>query len=140
MKRWIVLGLAVFGIACLAQTIATPIPVVTVTTGLPGTPYSIPACQPTPGISLKLQKISDTLIELIAMGLRPGESPSVYYNTPVGDTPGTGGSYQTDTVNEDGKFLLELQNLEPPFGQTSATWDIRLAHERGVECATITLP
>jgi hypothetical protein len=43
-------------------------------------------------------------------------------------------------VNEDGEFFFELENLEPQVGQTDSTWDIRLVHQRGVECATITLP
>ncbi len=137
MRRWIVLAVAVFSIACLMESMATP--EVAMETAIT-TPYSIPDCQPAPDVTYKLQKVSDTFAEVIASGLQPGESPYVYYNTPVGDIPGKGGAYPGDIVKDDGEFFFALENLEPPEGQISATWDIRLVHERGVGCATITLP
>ena len=140
MRRWIVLAIAVSSIACLMEGIATPEVQVVESTTTITTPYSIPACQPAADVTYKLQKISDTFVEVIASGLQPGETPYVYYNTPVGNIPGKGGAYSGDIVNEDGEFFFALENLEPPEGKTSATWDIRLVHEGGVECTTITLP
>ena len=140
MKRWAFLIASVFGAACLAQIVATAIPTVEVSIEPPGTPYTIPECQPASGVTIKVQKMSDTIVELIASGLIPGETPYVYYNTPVGNIVGTGGAYSGYTANDNGEFYFELENLEPPPGQASVTWDIRLMHERGVECTTITLP
>jgi hypothetical protein len=142
MRRRIIFAMGVFSLACLTQTLASPVPVVEVSTELPGTPYTIPACEPAGGVTFEVRNLAyqETSAELIAGGLTPGETPYVYYNTPPGDLPGTGGAYPGNVVDSDGRFFFQLEHLEPPNGQTSATWDIRLVHRRGVECATVTLP
>ena len=150
MKRWMLLVFAAFGLTCLAQGLATAIPneEVRIETDTTPDPYSVPECRPFPGATFKVQKISDTLVEFIASGLQPGETPYVYYNTPVGDIKeGKGGGLSGNRVGEDGTFYSDMDwtfwdtdRLIPPEGQASATWDIRLEHARGVECTTITLP
>jgi hypothetical protein len=39
-----------------------------------------------------------------------------------------------------GEFRTDQSGLSPLPDQTSASWDIRLIHSRGIECTTITLP
>jgi len=64
-------------------------------------------------------------------------------------TPNTFARYQNleftsgefaEGADPKGNFSFEQGGLFPPKGETSATWDIRFIHSRGVECATIILP
>jgi len=142
MQRWILLVIAMFSTACLAQGQVNPMPLETPGVELMTTPFSIPECKPAVGVTFKLQRISDYLVELIASGLKPGETPYVYYMT-----NGKGGGFPGNIVRESGELFTDLNwsdfradLLEPPEGQLSATWDITLVHVRGVECAAITLP
>jgi hypothetical protein len=80
------------------------------------------------------------MVELIATGLQPGETPHVFYTSAVNGSDGKGGEYDGNIVNNNGDFYFELDRLDPPDEQVTATWDIRLVHTRGVECAMITLP
>jgi hypothetical protein len=72
MRRWIVLAIAIFTIACLGT--ATPTPEVPGVESIT-TPDAIPECQPAASVAFKLQKISDTFVEVIASGLQPGKRP-----------------------------------------------------------------
>ncbi len=145
MKGWIVFLIVLIGILCLVQlakpTTVTGVPVSTVSAW---TPDSTPECQPAPGVTFKIQKTGQYRAELIASGLQPGELPYVYYGTLDG---ALGVEFPGNPVNEKGEFFADLNGseynvdvLKPPEGQTSATWEFRLVHERGVECARITMP
>ena len=144
MKPILILIVSMFCTSCLAQ-LSTPIGsqlevvVAVETTEDPTIP--IPECQPVSGVTFRLQKISDNIVELIATGLQPGETPRVFYNSTYNEkNAGTGGIYDATIVLEDGRFYFELNRLDPPEEKASVTWDIRLQHIHGVECATIILP
>ncbi|HLO32890.1 MAG TPA: hypothetical protein VK249_27345 [Anaerolineales bacterium] len=147
MNRWIVPAIVLCTTACLAQPGVTAPP----TGEIPGvesatTPFSIPGCQPAAGVTFRLQKISTYLAEVIASGLQPGETPYVYYDT-VEHIANGGTGFPGEIVGADGEFysdlnwrLWDVDILKPPEGEPSATWEFRLVHARGVECARITLP
>ena len=97
-------------------------------------------CQPSPGVTLETRRVSDSMVEMHASGLEPGELPFVIYST-FSNTGGTMVELNyTRGADENGEFSFDLSELMPHKGQTSTTWDIRLIHSRGVACATITLP
>ncbi len=108
----------------------------------PVTPSATPDCQPASGVALEVQRISNTAALLKVSGLQPGEVPSVFYSTEINGI----GSRRGDAwgfakgADEHGNFSLQLTSLVPLDGQSSATWDIRLVHKRGVACTSITLP
>jgi hypothetical protein len=120
----------------------SPLPEVTVQIGPPVTPGSTPACRPTAGVTIEMVRLSDTIAVVHATGLQPGERPSLFYST-VKNAAGSGRGGERDLADgadQHGELAFELSDLEPPAGQESATWDIRLVHRRGVACAQITLP
>jgi hypothetical protein len=145
MKGWIVFLIVLIVILCLVQLAKpTTLPEVQLSTVSAWTPDTVPACQPAPGVTFKVQKTGQYRAELIATGLQPGEIPYVYYGTL--DNLLTAG-FTGYPVNEKGEFFADLNGseydadvLKPPEGQASATWEFRLVHERGVECARITMP
>lgn len=141
MRGWIVLAIAMFGTACLAQVTATPILEVPMEEPFVE-PTATPMCQPFPGVTLETRRISDSTIELHVSGLQPGEKPSVIYSTSIrGKSSAMTEMYDfAEGADQYGEFSVDLPGLVPLEGQTSATWDIRFIHSRGVECATITLP
>ena len=145
MRRWIVLVLAGFSIACLMQTTATAIPSPEVEVGIEEPfiePTATPMCQHSSKVTLNVRRINDSSVELRVNGLQPGEVPYVIHSTSlsgVGGTIGESGTF-VEGADENGEFLFMLTGLRPLKGQSSATWDIRFIHIRGVECATITLP
>jgi len=101
----------------------------------------IPDCQPASGATFRLQKISDNIVELIATGLQPGDYPRVFFNSTYnGKNAGPGGIYDTNKVLESGEYYFELSRLDPPEDKAFMTWEIRLQHAHGVECASIVLP
>jgi hypothetical protein len=141
MKGWIAFLIVLIGIFCLVQLAkpTTP-PEVKLSTEPAVTPFTLPECQPAPAVTIKVQRTGQYGAELIATGLQPGEIPYVYYGA-------LGAGFTGYPVNEKGEFFADLNGseydvdiLKPPEGQTSAIWEFRLVHERGVECARITLP
>ena len=101
----------------------------------------IPDCAPASGAAFRLQKLSDNRAELIATGLQPGETPRIFINSTYnGKNAGPGSIFDANMVLENGEFYYELSRLDPPKEKVSMTWEIRLQHSRGVECASIVLP
>jgi hypothetical protein len=100
-----------------------------------------PDCLHADGVTVDVRRISDSGVELHARGLQPGEIPFITYSTFSGarSMSGTSGSF-IKGADANGEFVFEQNGLFPIAGQTSATWDIRFIHARGVECATIALP
>ena len=145
MKYWIISFVVVLSLACLTEGLATPAETPKVENET--TPFSIPECRSAPGVTFEIKKTGEYLVELIANGLQPGETPYVYYNN-VGDTgQDNGGSFPGNVVNENGEFFSDMNwkfwdvdILELPEGQPTTTWEFRVEHADGVECATITLP
>ncbi len=107
----------------------------------PVEPTSTPDCLHADGVTLNVRRISDSSVELQVSGLEPGEMPFITYSTSDSGSSvrGEAGNF-AQGANAKGEFIYKLGGLNPLTGQTSATWDIRLIHSRGVECATITLP
>jgi hypothetical protein len=139
--RWIVTVIALFCTACQTQAAATEIPVVEVSTGMYEIPTATPDCQHADGVTLDIQRVSHKGVILHISGLQPGEVPYIIYSTSSADasTMMTSG-YAVTGADANGEFTTDSPGLIPLKGQTSAIWDIRLIHSRGVECATITLP
>jgi hypothetical protein len=139
--QWIVAIITLFCTACHQQAAATEIPVVEVSTGTFEVPTATPDCQPANGVTMDIQRLSDSKLTLRISGLQPGEIPYIIYSTASARASRmiTSG-YAVTGASADGKFTIDQAGLIPPEGETSATWDIRLIHSRGVECATITMP
>ncbi len=101
-----------------------------------------PDCKPAPGVTLEVQRISSTAVMLSANGLQPRELPSVFFNTGITGT----GSKQVEVqafangAEQNGYFSMEVTDIYPLPGHSSATWDVRLVHRSGVACAQVTLP
>jgi hypothetical protein len=85
--------------------------------------------------------MSNTKVSLRVSGLQSGEIPYVtFYTSSRHNSLGfTSGNF-AEGADTQGNFFFEQGGLFPPEGETSATWDIRFIHARGVECATVTLP
>lgn len=143
MRQWFALAITILLTGCQVENTGTPeIPVMETAIT---TPDLMPECQPNPNVTLKLQRTGTYLVEVIATGLQPGETPYVYYKT-AGE-PGSGRGFPGEVVGANGEFysdldwrLWDVDVLEPPEGQSSVTWEFRLVHARGVECVKITLP
>lgn len=120
----------------------TDVPSVAPTILPPTTPTATPDCQPAAGVTVTVQRLTDTTALLRATGLQPGEIPSIFYST----SNSAGNSSRTEAwgfangADAHGEFSFELHNLQPPQGQATAAWDIRLVHRRGVACAEISMP
>jgi len=141
MRSWFILIFACFIIGCLPQNTTTPMPVVEVAVEPFVEPTSTPDCLHADGVTLDLRRISDSGGELHVSGLKPGEIPYITHSTfnRTSSKSGASGSF-VEGADTNGKFVFELKGLLPLEGETSATWDIRFIHARGVECATVTLP
>jgi hypothetical protein len=138
--RWIVPAIVLFCTACQTQA-ATAVPVVEVSTAMFEVPTATPDCQHAEGVTMDIKRRSDSKVTLQISGLQPGEVPYIIYSTSSGGASRMIGSgYSVTGADASGKFTHDQGGLLPLEGQTSATWDIRLIHSRGVECATITLP
>jgi len=125
----------------MPQNTTTPITVVEVTVESFVEPTSTPDCLHADGVILDLRRISDSGVELQVSGLKPGEIPYITHSTfnRTSSKSGASGSF-VERADTNGKFVFELKGLLPLEGETSATWDIRFIHARGVACATVTLP
>ena len=143
MKHWIVLMIVMFGsVACMPQTTATEVPPPEVMVAVEPfvEPTPTPDCQHADGVTLEVIRISDTGVTVRASGLQPGEIPYITYSA-----FGRSSSARMEAgrfvkgADAQGNFS-DAQELMPPQGEISATWEIRFTHARGVECATITLP
>ncbi len=100
----------------------------------PVTPAPTLQCQPASGITLQVQPVSSMAVELVTSGLQPGEVPSMFYSTGingVGNRRGEAWGF-ANGADQHGTFSTELTGFLPLEGQTSATWDIRLVHYRGL--------
>jgi hypothetical protein len=108
----------------------------------PVTPSATPDCLAAAGVTLAVQRLSDTKIVLHAAGLQPGEIPFVFYSTAISGVGGRRGEAWgfAKGADEHGEFSTDLTGLEPLEGQSAAIWDIRLVHRRGVACTVVTLP
>ena len=139
MQR-IVLAMTLLCTTCQAQ-VTPEVTVVEVSTGTFEVPTATPDCQPTAGVMVDIQRASDSKLILQISGLQPGEVPYIIYSTSSGGASRMIASgYAVTGADANGKFITDQGGLLPLEGQTSAVWDIRLIHSRGVECATITLP
>ncbi len=143
MNKVPVLILMAFCAGCqISRLYAPSTPAVTFQVLPPVTPSPTPDCQPASGVALEVTRISTTKAALKVGGLQPGEIPFVFYST---ETIGVG-SRRIEAwgfakgADQNGNFSMELSGLTPLDGQSSATWDIRLVHSRGVACAQLTLP
>ena len=137
---WIALAIALLCTACQTQA-STEVIVVEVSTGTFEVPTATPDCQPAAGVTVDIQRASDSKLILRISGLQPGEVPYIIYSTSSGGASRMIGSgYSVTGADANGEFITDQRGLLPLEGQTSAIWDIRLIHSRGVECATITLP
>ncbi len=117
-------------------------PAVTVQVLPPVSPSATPDCQPASGVTLEVQRLTNTIVVLHTGGLQPGEIPSIFYSTSVagvGSKRGEAWGFAKG-ADEHGEFSVQLTSLVPLDGQSEATWDIRLVHARGVACTEITLP
>ena len=138
--KWIVSLIGLFCAACQPQAPAEG-PVVLVSTGTFDVPTATPDCLHAAGVTLDVQRLGDSKVTLQISGLQPEEVPYIIYSTFSGGASRMIGSgYSVTSADANGKFATEQGGLIPPEGQTSAIWEIRLIHSRGVECATITLP
>lgn len=139
MKPWIVLAIAALAIAC-----APPAPVIVEEPMVEPfvEPTATPQCQPAEGVTVEVRRISDTTLGLRVSGLQPGDKPTVIYSTSIPNEGSSMGEMYdfAEGVDENGEFSVDLPGLRPLEGQTSATWDIRFIHARGVECVAVTLP
>lgn len=100
-----------------------------------------PDCQPAAGVMLQVWRGGGTKVMLHATGLQPGENPFVFYSTATGAGSMRGEAWNfAKGADEHGEFTIDLPGLQPVQGQSKVTWDIRLVHQRGVACASITLP
>jgi len=143
MRQWIILTLAMLTSGCLTRPAATPTPIYEVPKVEPFVePTATPVCQHFPGVTLETIRRSETTIELHVAGLQPGEKPTVIYGTATGDSSASRVEMYdfANGADEQGGFTVSLPGLRPPTGQSSAAWDIRFVHSRGVECTTVTLP
>lgn len=142
MKRWTILSFAIFTVACLIPFTVTEAPVVEEAieeTFI--TPSATPNCHHASDVTMQVLRLSSWTVKLQVSGLRPGEKPSVIYNTRSNTGSSMGEMYDfAEGADEYGNISIDLPGLIPLEGETSATWDIRFIHARGVECATITLP
>lgn len=127
--------------ACQPQA-PTEMPVVVVSTGTFVVPTATPDCQHAEGVALEVQRLSDTKVTLHISGLQPGEIPYIIYSTSTIDAGSKmiASSVFVTGADAQGEFRTDQGGLSPLPGQSSAIWDIRLIHSRGIECATITLP
>lgn len=142
MKRWIILFFAVFTVACLIPATMTETPVVEESIEYTFTvPSATPDCRHASDVTLEVVHISNSTVELQVSGLQPGEKPSVIYSTHsnTGSSSGEMGDFAKG-ADENGEISIDLPGLIPLDKQINSTWDIRVIHVRGVECATITLP
>jgi hypothetical protein len=145
MRLWFVLVIAFLITACASQSTTLPVPTVEVTVEPMVEPFveptATPDCLHADGVTFNVRRISDSGMELHVSGLEPGEVPYVTYSTSNSGSSlrGEAGKF-AQGANAKGEFIFKETGLHPLTGQTSATWDIRFIHARGVECATITLP
>ncbi len=143
MNKVPLLILTAFCASCQTyQPYAPSTPTVTIQVLPPVTPSPTPDCQPASGVALEVTRISSTKAVLKVSGLQPGEIPFVFYSTEtngVGSRRGEAWGFAKG-ADQGGNFSIALSGLAPLDGQSSARWDIRLVHKRGVACAQITLP
>jgi hypothetical protein len=146
MRRWIILIVAMFSIACLAQAVEAPVLVTEVPVEEPFVePTGTPDCQPGPGVTLEVRRIDPNSVWVHASGLQPGEIPRIIYSASAQGEGmyGEEGDFRVG-ADEQGEFSIDLSGLElgrmSLEGPYTAAWDIRLIHARGVACASITLP
>lgn len=139
MKKWTIAATAMLIAACMALATATPIREVP-RAGPFIEPTATPVCQPFTGVTLETHRIHASAVELQVSGLEPGDVPDVLYSTFSSNGGTTGISRSVEGADENGEFSFNLTGLFPVEGQSSATWDIRVVHSRGVECTAITLP
>lgn len=135
IKQAIVLVLALLAAAC--QPAPTPIVILDTPTAEVD---PIPACRHFEGATLDMRRVGDDQVRLHVTGLQPGENPSVIYTTTATDVVTSKVEMYdvAEGADETGAFSIILSGLRP-LSDESATWDVRLIHERGVECATITI-
>jgi hypothetical protein len=142
MKRWTILFFAIFTVACLLPVTITEVPVVEEPIEYTFTaPSATPDCRHASAVTLEIVRISNSTVELQVSGLQPGEKPSVLYSTSSNTSSSIGemGDFAKG-ADENGEISIYLPGLIPLDEQINSTWDIRVIHTRGVECATITLP
>ena len=146
MRCWMILFVAIFSISCLAQAVETPVSVTEIPVEKPFIePTGTPDCQPSTEVSFDVERIGPRSVSLHASGLQPGEIPRVIYSASARGYGlfGDAGEF-VHGADEQGEFSFDLGGLQLGQGSsgdpTTATWDIRLIHARGVACATITLP
>jgi hypothetical protein len=144
MRGLCILGILLLPVAC--QAVEPTVSVLEVPQVEPYVePTGTPDCQPSQEVKLEVQKTGPRSVSLHASGLQPGETPRVIFGASTerfgafGDT-----GIPEDGADEQGGFSLELGALVLGYGSpdapSSAVWDIRLIHARGVACAEISLP
>ena len=131
----VLLALTLFAAAC--QSTATPIVIIDTP---PVEANPIPACRHVEGLTLDMRRMGDDQVRLNVSGLQPGEHPSLIYTTASTEVVSSKVEMYdvVEGADAEGRFSIILSGLRP-LGDNSATWDVRLIHARGVECATITI-
>lgn len=142
MRSWFALIFVVLITACQPQNLATHSPGVETTVEGFVEPSVTPDCKHAEGVTLDVRRIKDSSVELHARGLQPGEIPLVIHSTSISGVGGISGESGifVEGADAQGEFIFVLKGLIPLAGESSATWDIRFIHARGVECAIIILP
>ncbi len=141
-RRSVILLIALLSTACIPQVTQTVVPVVTASTEAPKIPTATLECQHAESVVLDVRRLSDSKVTLSISGLQPEEVPFITYSTFQNGAASKRGEISkfVKGANTKGEFTTEIGGLLPLPGQTTATWDIRIIHSHGVECATITLP
>ena len=139
---WILPMIALCCAACQPSQTPTEMPVVVESTGTFVVPTATPDCQHAEGVILDVQRLSDSKVSLHISGLQAREIPYILYSTSLAGAGAKmiASGVFTNGADAQGEFRTDQAGLNPLQGQTSAIWDIRLIHSRGVECTTITLP
>jgi hypothetical protein len=122
-----------------AQTSTPDSPVITKTISDEIIPSPTPfTCTPLPeGMTLDLNPVSSTLVEIVAQGLQPGEEITVVFTA---KSPGHGKMIEDRgiLIGSDGRYSSQ-EILNPIPRSDENHWEVSVIHSRGVACAEVTL-
>ncbi len=89
-------------------------------------------------MSLEINPLSATLLEVSLLGLQPGETITVVFTA---ESPGHKKMLENQGVliGANGQYVLQEVLRQIP-GSAENHWEVAVIHGRGVACAEITLP